>query len=91
MKLQVMLFGSQNDKGLVETWKSLRKQRASKYGYLNEEVENNVPTGRIRQSVHKINPSFKGTCSDVRKRKEFKWKYKHTKLPELVEEPEIVQ
>ena len=56
-----------------------------------EEIENNVPTGRIRQSVHKINPSFKGTCSDVRKRKEFKWKYKHTKLPELVEEPEIVQ
>jgi len=44
MKLQVMLFGSQNDKGLVETWKSLRKQRASKYGYLNEEVENNVHT-----------------------------------------------
>ena len=56
-----------------------------------EEIENNVPTGRIRQSVHKINPPFKGTCSDVRKRKEFKWKYKHTKLPELVEEPEIVQ
>ena len=56
-----------------------------------EEIENNVPTGRIRQSVHKINPSFKGTCSDIRKRKEFKWKYKHTKLPKLVEEPEIVQ
>ena len=55
-----------------------------------EEIENNVPTGRLKQSVLKF-PSFVGTCSDVRKRKEFKWKYKHTKLPEVVEEPEIVQ
>jgi hypothetical protein len=58
-----------------------------------EEIENNVPTGIIKQSILKLQgvPSFKGTCNDVRKRKEFKWKYKHTKLPELVEEPEIVQ
>ena len=58
-----------------------------------EEIENIVPTGRLKQSVLKLQdvPSFVGTCSDVRKRKEFKWKYKHTKLPEVVEEPEIVQ
>lgn len=51
-----------------------------------EEVVNNVPTGIIRQSVHKLNPSFKGTCSDVRKRKEMKWNLKYKKVPELVEE-----
>lgn len=58
-----------------------------------EEVKGNVPTGKLKQSVLKLQgvPSFVGVCNDVRKRKEFKWKYKHTKLPEVVEEPEIVQ
>lgn len=40
MKLQVMMYGSQNDQGLIETWRAMHKQRASLYGYISQEVEN---------------------------------------------------